>query len=223
MSHWFIYLLVDPRDDQVRYVGKTVDLAWRIEGHIQEGLDGGHTYKARWLKGLLDSGHVPEVRVVDEGDGESWAEAERFYIKFYRDEAGSPLTNMTDGGEGLSGWIHTPESREKMAVRRGVSLSEETKQKLREARYRQAPISDQGRQRIGEAARRNNTGKPRPDVVERNKKMAGFKWSDEQKSNLREVRRKQTNFNKKNWMSDLEPDLRSDLARQAALKRWEGK
>ena len=40
-----------------------------------------------------------------------------------------------------------------MHYRRGATLSEETKQKIREARARQAPLSDDARRRIGESSK----------------------------------------------------------------------
>jgi hypothetical protein len=63
---------------------------------------------------LIREGLFPELRVVEEGSG-NWAAAERWWIKFYREEVGMQLTNMTDGGEGMSGFSFAPGSRKKMS------------------------------------------------------------------------------------------------------------
>jgi hypothetical protein len=48
--------------------------------------------------------------VVEEGVGDGWEDAERRWIASYRAQ-GMPLTNITDGGEGTSGWTVPVEDR----------------------------------------------------------------------------------------------------------------
>lgn len=126
---WRIYLLIDPRSREVRYVGKTVQRPEvRLKDHLTNRA-GCHC--ACWVRSLRRHGLKPLMRVVDEGLGDSWKEAEQFYISFYRDEVGCRLTNQTLGGEGLHGWHHSYEAKQKMRLAKlGKPLSEEHKRKL---------------------------------------------------------------------------------------------
>ena len=59
---------------------------------------------------------------------------EQEWIKKLRLE-GYPLTNGTDGGEGISGWKHSAETKRKMseAAKRRPPISEETREKRRQS------------------------------------------------------------------------------------------
>jgi hypothetical protein len=105
----YIYALVDPRDGEIRYVGKAKDLKVRLWGHLHEKA---RTHKANWIRSLLAAGLKPELRVLEE-TGDDWAERERWWIRHFR-ETGTQLTNYTDGGEGWSGGSHRPETIERI-------------------------------------------------------------------------------------------------------------
>ena len=128
-TQWYIYTLSDPRMASarlsVRYVGYTVSANGRLADHIEEA-------KCGWILQVLMSGFVPVIRIVDQGLGHSWREAERFWIRFYREEVGADLTNLTDGGYGALGYRFSDESRRlrsernrqpEMVERRSRSLS----------------------------------------------------------------------------------------------------
>ena len=58
-------------------------------------------------------------------------EYEKYYIKFYKSNNKKFGYNMTIGGEGISGLIHTNESKRKMSIaQKGKIVSEETKKKM---------------------------------------------------------------------------------------------
>ena len=122
----FIYALTDPRDGQIRYVGKALNPNRRLWQHITRK-DTSH--KCSWILGLKSCGLQPNLEILEEVDELSWADSERFWIStlsFY----GFKLTNLTAGGD--ASFSFTNETREKMAARkRGRKLTEETKQKLR--------------------------------------------------------------------------------------------
>ncbi len=111
----YIYGLYDPRVYPIvwRYVGKTVDIGSRARGHCIESSLREKTHKVAWVKSLLRDGVTPAIKVLeqvpDEGD---WETAEREWIKLFR-EIGYPLTNTTDGGEGVCGTSPSPESNAK--------------------------------------------------------------------------------------------------------------
>lgn len=112
---WAIYVLEDPRDGEVRYVGVSIDPKRRLKSHkhAPRSKTESHTHKARWVATLERDGLAPRLRVIEEGDGD-WVEAEMRWIASYR-AAGARLTNLSDGGEGAIGHAPTDETRARMA------------------------------------------------------------------------------------------------------------
>jgi len=92
MAH--IYGLVDPRNNKVRYVGKTSDLKERLAGHIRDCRKS-NTAKNNWIARLLSLGFEPEIVVIEECEEKDWQERERHWISVYPN-----LTNWTAGGDG---------------------------------------------------------------------------------------------------------------------------
>ena len=116
---WEIYTLSDPRTTAVRYVGVTFRRKARMHEHISHAVRGGNTYRDRWIRSLITAGIRPFYQVIQAGQGEGWEEAERHWIAHYR--LCAKLVNCTDGGEGLPGYVPTPELRQKWsAMRAGV-------------------------------------------------------------------------------------------------------
>lgn len=92
----FIYALVDPRDNQIRYIGKTDNPERRLAMHMR---DKDICHRTNWLKGLIAVGSKPAMTIIEEvAEGQSWEDRERHWIAHYR-SLGCKLTNMTDGGE----------------------------------------------------------------------------------------------------------------------------
>lgn len=110
-----VYALIDPRTNDVRYIGKTIRTSRRrLRRHLAESYLAANTHKDRWLRGLLAAGLEPEITVVQRCESlAELADAERAHIASAR-ASGARLTNATDGGDGIGGWKHTPESREKI-------------------------------------------------------------------------------------------------------------
>jgi hypothetical protein len=113
-----IYLLRDPRDHSVRYVGKTIfQLPLRLRSHVTYAAAGKRdTYCARWIRALLRINIQPIIELI-ETCGEDWANRERFWIAYYRGQSGSRLTNNADGGEGPHGVTHSAKTRAKFSER----------------------------------------------------------------------------------------------------------
>ena len=97
-----IYILIDPRTDDVRYVGKSVTGL-----HRPRCRHGGHCWS--WEENLKNEGLKPRIEILESfpddlskekrnGTLEVW---ERYYIALGR-HLGLPLTNLTKGGEGAS-------------------------------------------------------------------------------------------------------------------------
>ena len=137
-----IYALTDPRTGQVRYVGKTRNLAKRLLGHMDEALRD-DTHKARWIRALKRLGLKPGHLILEVVNGDA-DEAERAWIKKFPKRQ---LTNATEGGDGgmLSAdararcveGIRKAAAEGRMSNRKGVPHTEETKRKMRAAKLRQ--------------------------------------------------------------------------------------
>lgn len=97
-----IYGLHCPVANSIRYVGKTENPEARLSTHVASARSGRSKHHAgRWIRKLLASGQAPTLIPLQMiGGGESWQLAERRWISFGRSE-GWPLTNSTEGGEGL--------------------------------------------------------------------------------------------------------------------------
>lgn len=127
----YVYALCDPDTGDVRYIGKTVDVRRRLYRHRHEN-DG--SYRARWLAKLTSAGQSPVFKLLEVVEvGENWAAVERRWIRDGR-AAGWPLTNTTNGGDGMDGYKWTAEDRRKLsAALKGRTLTPEWKRKVGEA------------------------------------------------------------------------------------------
>lgn len=101
MKKTFIYTLSDPITEEVRYVGKANNIKNRYNGHL---IDKSFTYKANWIKSLLNKGLKPEIEIIDEVLESEWKYWEVFYINLYK-SWGFNLTNSTEGGDGIGGEV----------------------------------------------------------------------------------------------------------------------
>lgn len=129
-----IYGLVDPRTHLVRYVGQSSRGLHRPREHRSLGRRTGPHCK-RWIAQLQQLGLDYEVVLLETGDLDLNI-AERWWIAYGR-ASGWPLTNLTDGGEGASGYQHTDESRARISrARIGIRFSEETRKRIAEANLR---------------------------------------------------------------------------------------
>lgn len=129
----FIYVLVDPRTNRARYVGKTDNLKRRYSCHLATAkLRDSHL--RRWLYTLTSKGKRPKMQVLEITDATNWQEREQFWINTLRKQ-GENLVNTSDGGKGGSG-KHTVNARQKIsAARQGMTFSDEHRQHLKDSRH----------------------------------------------------------------------------------------
>ena len=106
----FIYMLIDPRNDEIKYVGKSDHPNQRLKEHIYMRYKK-RSHKNNWIIGLIDSGLQPILKVIEEIRYSNWEKRERYWIKYYKKQ-GYKLTNMTDGGKAGIG-IYSIESLRK--------------------------------------------------------------------------------------------------------------
>lgn len=96
----FIYTLVDPRDNRVRYVGKSNDPEKRYQAHLYDRLNS-NPRKQNWIKKLRRVGLKPILSVIEICAECEWQDRERYWISKFR-ETHSDLLNITDGGDAAS-------------------------------------------------------------------------------------------------------------------------
>lgn len=112
LRRWWIYVLKDPTSGEVRYVGKTENPRKRFINH-RCGHSGRHC--ANWIKSLRARGLVPTFEIIDAGMGHGWPQAERAWIREYR-ERGARLTNIAEGGAGAPGFPCSQETKAKISA-----------------------------------------------------------------------------------------------------------
>ena len=77
----YIYGLVEPKTNTLRYVGKTTDLDRRLRRHINERFNN-NSYKDRWIRKLIDNNEKPEIVLIDFVNNNDWQYWEKFYISY---------------------------------------------------------------------------------------------------------------------------------------------
>jgi len=177
-----IYGIIDPRNNECRYVGKSSHYVKRKRGHIREVEKGGTSYKNNWLRGLLGEGFEPvfiELEVIP--TSEDWVEAEVFWIAYLK-SIGARLCNLTIGGEGVPGRLVSEENRRKSSERNtGKVMSEEARLRMSIAK---TGVKHTEEQNAAKSLR--SIGRKHSEVAKKNMSMAmkGIKRSEEGKFNM---------------------------------------
>lgn len=111
----YIYGLVDPRTDEVRYIGKTNNPKRRLQCHIDRARQRvSNNHKNNWIRKLLSLGMRPQIKVLRICTPDNWAQAEIELIAEARSK-GVRLTNILKGGTQPPTWdeIQDPEKRKR--------------------------------------------------------------------------------------------------------------
>lgn len=200
----YIYVLLDPRDRAIRYVGKTVNPKLRYRQRYSESATGRH--KRFWLDELYRLGLDPIMQIVEVIEA-GWENAEQWWITHLRKE-GHKLVNGADGGAGAP----------------GRAVSEATRAKLREAaRQQYANWSPEQR----EEHRLKSTRKHTPEEIARQKQaQMGHPVSAETREKLRQAnkgklpseaaRKHIANYNR----SEQSKAYQREHGRTLVLHRW---
>jgi len=138
IDYVYIYALIDPLTNEVRYIGKTNNKKRRIWEHNNESKLK-RTHKEKWIQSLKNKGAEPIFDIVDIVQLVEWQFWEKHYMSLYK-SWGFDLVNGAEGGiggSGMRGRKHSAESIEKikMANKGKVfgHMSEELKKKISDA------------------------------------------------------------------------------------------
>ncbi len=186
----YIYSLNDPTTNEVRYIGKTVDLKVRLKAHLKDKRE--RTHKTNWIERLESKDLKPRMEVLayihDDSRANEW---ERWYIKTGK-ELGWRLTNSTDGGE--LGSKPTEEVKKKMSLaHKGKKLSLlhrqcQSKGKMGNKNTLGHELSESHKKKIGEANKGKKLGWKPSEKTRKKMSLAklGKKLSIEHKRRLSE-------------------------------------
>lgn len=148
MKKYYVYIIFDPIskgdfiygnykfDYEPFYVGKgTYGKGYNRENdHFRNTYLKKNSYKNNKIKKIISSGLYPIIKRIEV----DMLEEDAFKLEIslikeigrYNINSG-PLTNLTDGGEGISGLIKTKEHREKLSISHlGKKLSSDTREKI---------------------------------------------------------------------------------------------
>jgi hypothetical protein len=97
-----IYGLIDPRNGNCRYIGKTKNsLMERLRGHLNTSRSASSSlHVSKWIRLVMADNAVPEIFEVETVSNCDWRDAERFWISYFR-SIGCSLTNIDPGGGGI--------------------------------------------------------------------------------------------------------------------------
>ena len=92
----YIYALIDPYDEIVRYIGKTIHPSKRINEHIRESKKYNH-HRAIWIRSLLKKDKKPILKVLKICPLSEFIIYETKFIQLYKSDK---LTNSDESGSG---------------------------------------------------------------------------------------------------------------------------
>ncbi len=170
----FVYALLDPRKKgkfqygnlpiaflfEPFYIGKGKS-KYRPYVHLKESLQNtGNPYKVnKIMKIQKETSQNPyTIKLYDWLSEEEAAKKEKFVINLIGRGKRGPLTNLTDGGEGLTGYKHTPTAL--------AAIVESNKKRV---------VTDLTKKRISEGVKNSGCKLSEKDRIERSIRMSGSK------------------------------------------------
>lgn len=215
-----IYALVDPRTDEIRYIGKTsIKPERRLTQHLYDSTTP-KTRKDYWIRSLGKT--LPELHILEVCSDSTWRELEAYWISLGR-AIGWNLTNLTDGGDGCDGFKHHAETKEKLseiARRRSITPAMLAGRRKSSDARRGKPgrkHSDETKRRM--SITRKGRGKGRKLSEEHRKKISvsnmGKKFSPETIEKMRRAsqqRMSSAEFRKR--LSDIQKERYATLKKQ---------
>lgn len=127
----YIYALSHPITNEVRYIGKTINIKRRYKQHLYDKRT--RSYKSSWIISLKSLGLKPIMTIIEECNDDNWEDREIYWIQQYEN-----LTNNKKGGNAGDDYRRyiTDESIEKIRQANiGKVLSEEHKNKIGDSAY----------------------------------------------------------------------------------------
>jgi hypothetical protein len=156
VDEFYVYAFFDPCGDKPFYIGK--GHSDRIAQHFRPSALKRSRPFYRKLRKMLAQGVQPLVVRLAQSIGESEALVLESFLILALGRRNDPLNpgplwNLTNGGEGASGYVCSEETRLKISIgKRGTKLTEATKQTIAE-QHRGMKATEETRQRMGNSRR----------------------------------------------------------------------
>jgi hypothetical protein len=128
MKQVYIYALIDPRNGQIRYIGKANNPNERYKNHFNSARDK-NTHKRNWINSIRKDGFRPELLIIDCVNIVEWQYWEKFYVSLYK-YYGFDLLNYTAGGDGTTFGNDGSFKKGNIPHNKGVSCTQEKKNKI---------------------------------------------------------------------------------------------
>lgn len=128
----YIYTLEHPITNEVRYVGKTINIKRRYKQHLYEKRP---SHKASWIKSLRKENLKPIIKIIEICTIDNWIDREIYWISVFDN-----LTNIRSGGG--TNIVHTTkdETRKKLSeAHKGRVFNEAHKGKIKESTKNKKP------------------------------------------------------------------------------------
>ena len=194
---FYVYTYSYPNGGLPFYVGKGCDR--RDTSHLRKArcITESSSFNIRTILKLLRNNQEPVIeRIVENIDEELALFIEEEFISKHgrRDLGTGILTNLTNGGDGVSGFVRSEESKKKHSDSisgskhhsYGKQHSEETRRKISESHKGIRPNSET-RLKLSESAKKRGYSQPQIDAMR--KANLGRKHTEEFKQNMSEARK----------------------------------
>lgn len=152
-QYMVVYILIDPRDSQIKYVGSTVcSLSAKMATHLHDSKRQNHAV-SKWIRDLLSLNLKPSIEIIElHIDEVEMRKEEEFYIRYFS-FIGLPLLNTT--------YLRRANHKD--------HLSMEHRQKLSDAK--QGRVNLNKRKRVGQYTMNGQFVKEWLGVIEAQKQM----------------------------------------------------
>lgn len=142
-STTFIYGLIDPRTNELRYVGKANDPKKRFYRHMELAKEK-KTHKDCWISGVMRDGFSPILTILEEVPFSEWEEKEKEHIAKHKN-----LVNICTGGIGKD--VTTDEEIYNLRKKNDTIWTEEVRGNLRDffKDKKRGPCSEETKDKIG--------------------------------------------------------------------------
>ena len=150
MNKYYVYMYLD-LDNIPFYIGKGRKKRHKTYNHLDK------SYQNNLLKNKIRKVGATNVKIHFLNENLTEEEAfywERYWIKYIgrRDLKEGTLCNLTDGGEGPSGLVHSDETKQRISkINKGHIVSTETRQKMRDV-HKGYVASAGAKQKLSKAA-----------------------------------------------------------------------